>query len=501
MSLWSRVTGFFKRTPPRPRYPTRSVFAGAQQNRLVEDWVASYMSGRDENRWELRLLKNRSREQCRNNPIARRYLGLCDENVLGQKGLVLQARTMLQSGEPDEETNQQIEAAWDEWCEAEHCTADRRQCFREFLGSVLEAERRDGETLIELLPGFPNAFGFAVRQIDIDLLDEQHNVSAGEGQNLIVQGVELDRYGRELAYWLWTEHPTALFTSGQRRRERIPAKNILHVGRQRRVGQVRYEPALTPVLIPMRMLDEYQTAELVAARTSAERLGWIQGGQGPDPNDPNAPAASIETAKGTVGRLGPDESFVAWDSAHPTQAFDPFQKAILRQIAAGLNVSYAALTGDMSQSNYSSTRIAMLAERANWEILQGYLGERVCTPIYETWLKQAVIWQQLRLPGRVADYDEHEWEAPGFEYIDPEKDVNADLIEVGAGLNSLTAVAAKKGRDFADILRQRKAEITLAQELDVPLTLAGSTPTPQPGAADPNQPEPSPPKEPQNVED
>jgi lambda family phage portal protein len=485
----------------RPVWHRFGSFAAAQQNRLFEDWVASYMSGRDENRWELTLLRRRSREQCRNNPIARRYLGLCDENILGAHGIGLQARNMMANGEPDEETNQQIESAWEEWTEAENCTADGKQCFREFQGAVLESVQRDGEALVQLLPGFRNEWGFAVRQIDIDLLDENYNQSAADDRNMVVQGIELDRWGREVAYWLWNEHPTALVTSTIRRRQRVPATNILHLGRPRRVGQVRYEPALTPVLIPMRMLDEYQTAELVAARTGAERMGFITGGIGPDPNDPLPASETLETSKGRLDRLGEGETFVPWDNGHPVQAFDMFQKAILRQIAAGLNVSYAALTGDMSQSNYSSTRIAMLAERTNWEIQQEYYAERLCEPVYREWIRNAVIWQQLRLPGPFANYMEAEWECRGFEYIDPQKDVDADLTEVAAGLTSLTDVCARKGRDFATILRKRKAEIELAEELEVPLTFGKSAPgaPAAPAATAAPEAEPEEPEEPEEL--
>jgi capsid protein len=71
---------------------------------------------------------------------------------------------------------------------------------------------------------------------------------------------------------------------------------------------------------------------------------------------------------------------------------------------------------------------------------------------------------------------EAEWECRGFEYIDPQKDVDADLTEVAAGLTSLTDVCARKGRDFATILRKRKAEIELAEELEVPLTFGKSAP-------------------------
>lgn len=468
---------WFRRKPAvkaPPRLQRFGSFSGAQTNRLVEDWVATWMAARDENRWELRLLRIRSREQCRNNPVARRYLALLDENVLGPKGITLQAQEMTAAGEPDEETNQQIEAAWEEWGDADTCTVDGRLCWREFQGAVLEAVARDGECLVERVPGFNNAFGFALRLWDIDLLDENYNVAGGEGRNAVVQGVELNQWGRPLAYHLWTEHPQALITLSSKRRVRVPAANMRHFGRQHRAGQVRYEPWLTPVLIPLRMLDEYQNAELVAARAGAENLGFIQKGMNavqPDPNDPFAANRVMETSKGQVRELGPDETFQPWTSTHPGVAFKPFQEAVLRQIAAGLGVSYSSLTGDLSNANYSSMRVGMLGERDNYEILQGWLSENLHEWVYESWLRQAVMWQQVRLPGRLAEAGEPLWQARGWDWVDPQKDVTASLIEAGAGLNSLTRIAASKGLDFRTILQERKREQELADEAGVKITL------------------------------
>ncbi len=483
---------FRRRKPdaPKRRLLPRAVFAGAQHGRLFDDWVASWMSAQDENRYELRLLRTRSREQCRNNPIARRFLGLCDENILGPKGLQLQARNMMASGEPDEETNQQIEAGWCAWGERATCTADGKLSWREFTTAVLEAVARDGEALVELIPGYPNAYGFAVRLLDVDLLDEEFNRPAKDGLNgnRVVQGVELDRWGRPVAYHLWTRHPAEQYLSvGDRKRERIPADRVLHLGRTRRVGQVRYEPWLTPVLVPLRMLDEYLNAELVAARTGSENLGFIQKGEaaaGPDPEDATAGSRTFETAKGTIQELALGETFQPWSTNHPNAVLPSFVREIKAQIANGLNVAYASLTGDMSQSNYSSSRLALNGERDRWRIDQQWLAASLCAPVYRVWLRQAVIWQQIRLPGPVSQYTDHEWEPRGFEYVDPEKDIAADLLEVAAGINSLTRVAAGRGRDFRTVLLERRAELALAEELDVPLSLGSASPAPPAATGD-----------------
>lgn len=487
---------FRRKADPAPkRVGRRSVFAGAQQGRLFDDWVASWMSAADENRWELRLLRNRSREQCRNNPVARRFLGLCDENILGPKGLQLQARNILGPGKPDEETNQAIENAWGDWGRRGTCTADGKMSWREFVTAALEAVVRDGEALVELIPGFPNDYGFAVRLIDVDLLDEDYNRPAHDTLNghRIVQSVELDRWGREVAFWLWTRHPAEMFATTDKRRERIPASRVLHLGRPRRVGQVRYEPWLTPVLAPMRMLDEYLNAELVAARAASETPAFITKSAespGPDPDDPLAGQRLMETAKGTLQELLPGEGLATWPSEHPNAVLPSFVREVKAEIAQGLCVAYASLTGDMSQSNYSSSRLALNGERDRWRIDQQWLGESLCTPVFVSWLRQAVIWQQVRLPGPVSQYLDHEWEPRGFEYVDPVKDIEADLQEVGAGLNSLTRVCAGRGRDLRTVLMERKAELALAEELGVPLQIGAP-------AAAPTRPEPEEPEEPE----
>jgi len=469
---------WFRRKPaPAPVAPRkRYAFAGAQQNRLLEDWVATWMSPKDELRWELQLLRNRAREQARNNPLARRYFALVDENVLGPEGISLQCKYVLRSGEPDEETCAQVERAWSDWCRLGHCTADGGQSWRDFTGAVLEAVARDGDGVVELLPGFGNDHGFAVQFHEGDLIDHEYNVDALPGGASIAMGIERDRWRRIVAVHVLTRHPAdgAVLASGRRERRRIAAERALYLGRPRRHGSPRAEPWLTPVLVPMRMLDEYQNAELVAARAAAETPAFITKNleaTGPDPNDPLAGERILDTAKGTLQELGPGEGLATWPSDHPHQNVDPFLKAMQRQIAVGLGVSYAALTGDLSGANYSSMRVGSLQERDNWRVLQRWFSQALHQRVFAAWLKQAVIWQRVRLPGPLAEYTDVTWQARGFPWVDLSAELDAARLEVRMGLNSLTKLAADRGRDFREVLLERKREEQIAKELGVTVTL------------------------------
>jgi lambda family phage portal protein len=496
MSLWSRIRGRFSRGAAKAATTAkRWVYAAAQQNRLFEDWVASWMAPNEEHRYELRLIRNRSREQCRNNPIARRYLGLLDENVCGAEGITPRPLVYSPGGGLDEETGQQILNAWYDWGRAETCTADGALCWRDVERAVLEACARDGEALIELLPAFGNKYGFTVRVLDIDLLDEGFSRRAGTEGAEVIMSVEVDKWQRAVAYHLWSQLPGD--STMNRKQVRVPASRILHIKRmQGRAGQVRAEPWLTPVLVPLRVLDEYRMAELHAARASAENLGFIQPGvdaPAPDPNDPNAANAVLASEKVSITRLAPGETFAGFSPEHPTSAFGPFVKSVLRDIAAGLHVSYASLTGDLEGANYSSMRVGSLAERDRWRVLQNWLVAQLHEPIFAAWLRQAVVWQRVRLPGRLADVSVT-WETRGWPWVDPQSDITAAAQEVSMGLMSLTRLAAERGRDFVEIMRERAREQEIADELGVPISLslggapaapASETPEPEPAPAEP----------------
>src|SRR5690606_9806993 len=81
----------------------------------------------------------------------------------------------------------------------------------------------------------------------------------------------------------------------------------------------------------------------------------------------------MEAEPGTFGRLPVGYSVEEWDPNHPNTAFAEFDKAVLRSIAAGLDVSYNSLAADLSDANYSSRREGKLDERSVWAGLQQWM--------------------------------------------------------------------------------------------------------------------------------
>jgi len=461
-----------RRFGPAPKMSATS-YAAAVHNRLY-NWIKAPMKSADsELQNEYETLKARGRDMGKNDPYGVRFVGLVGENVLGPHGIRLQATVQEPDGSPDTRTNHAIEGGWKEWGKHETCTADGRLCWAEAEDLFVETWVQDGEAIVRLLPGFDNGWGFAIQHLDTDQLDSTFNRPRGRGTNEIRMSVEIDAWGRAVAYHLWSSHPNDYQGGRGRVRERIPAHQIIHQFKTRRAGQTRGVTWFAAIILAAQMREGYTEAELVAARTAASKMGFLN----MDPEvwrDPDSPTANkpltMNAEPGVIEAVVGTE-FQAWDPTHPTTAFDPFTKAILRSHAAGLKTSYASLTGDLSQVNYSSIRWGGLQERDVWKKLQGVVAEHFHERVYSEWLRWALIMGRLDVPSRdLRAVNSHGWMGRGWPWIDPWKELKAAELALALKLDSRTRLAATQGRDlvevFEDIVRERKLADEHGIELD-----------------------------------
>jgi len=456
-----------------------SGFAGARISRLLMDWVMGTLSADKEIQGDLLILRARSRELCRNSAYAKRFLQLLRANVVGPMGIRLQARIRSADGRPFQTVNATIEDGWARWCL--RCTVDGRHSFRDVQGLLATSLGQDGEFILRFVRGFDNPFRFALQLIDPDLLDVTYNIPRGNGQNEVRMGVEIDQWGKPVRYWLWNRHPSE--TGLDRKREPVAAADIIHDFLPLRVNQTRGVPWFHPVLVPHKMLEGYQEAELVAARTAAAKPIFYE--TTPDAaitgtQDEAIDSVPEEIAPGMAHELPPGYKAVQNDPTHPTQAYGDFVSSILRSIAAGLGVSYHSLANDLSGVNYSSARVGELADRDEWRALQQWMVEHVHTRVYEEWLKIALLTGEL--PGLSVDprnYLRVAWRPRGWAWVDPRNELDASEKELALGLNSRTRQAAEQGRDFEEILEDLEEEQKLAAEHGLILgPVGGQTPGP-----------------------
>lgn len=482
----------FKETP-RPAPPRqRASFAGASQSRLTSNWQASLQSADRELRGSLRTLRARSRDLSRNNPHVAGFVAALKDNVVGPSGIGVNPRLMTPRGKPMKRETLAVWQAWQRWQTRQQASADGALSWPMIQRLVLGTWVVDGEVLLRRLPGFENDFGYALQFLDADQLDETYNQAPGLGRPEITQGVEIDRWGRAVAYHLWEGHPGEVT---KRRRVRVSADEIIHLFVPLRPNQHRGLPLLTPALMSLRLVEGYTEAEVVAAWVAAAQGGFftITGedaqalGAG-STDDEDAPI-ELEAEPGLARKLPPGWKFDQWDPSHPNSTFPDFQKAMLRTIARAVNGSYITLSGDLSDTSYSSGRQGLITERDTYKTMQQWLGEELITPVYRDVIRYGSLAGAIPLPTPEASkWSDMTLEPRGWPWVDPQNDAETAQLELRSLLNSPQRICAARGLDYEQLLD----EIKEAQDMAAERGIDWPTFDAKPAAAEPPAPQPTP---------
>ena len=457
-------------------------YAAAAGGRLTSDWMAGGSSEDTELAGSLETMRNRSRQMIRDNPHAANLQRIIEDNVVGT-GIGLQCLVTGADGKPDAAINDRIEAAWAEWSDRNTCHTAGLLSLTDLLRVAVGGVFSDGEALVRIVP---KAFGggripFALDLIEPDLLLDQASGTFQTRQGSTVRlGVEVNEWHRPLAYWMRTTHPgdtTFLSSPAAATIRRIAADEILHMYIVKRWPQTRGVPWMHMALRKMRDMGGYTESELVAARAAANIVGFVKqgidvcGAEGTEEILKRAREQPIvKSSPGLFQRLLPGESFEGFSPSRPNANLDPFMRYMLREVAAGVGVSYEALSRDYSQSNYSSSRLALLNERDLWRVLQGWLIRNYLTPIYRRWLDAAVLSGAVDIPDYLNNksrYQEVRFKPRGWSWVDPAKEVQAYALAVQHGFMSRSDVIAAigNGQDREDVDKAIQSDRERAAEL------------------------------------
>ena len=455
------------------RQEAQRMYAAAQMNRLTSDWSALNTSADSEILTSLRLLRARSREMVRDNAHAKNAVRIVQNNVVGT-GIGVQAQVVNARGKLLDPINSQIEEAWERWCNRKTChTAGLLglpDILRLTMGQLVEA----GEVLIRKVrqPFGGGRVPFALEVIEADRLMDQWQTAQAPNGNAIRMGVEIDAWGRPVAYWLHPTHPgdyqfRAFVAS---KFIRVPAEEMIHLYIIERWPQTRGVPWFHAVLRRLNDMKGYAEAEIVAARASANIVGFIKAPEPVAGDDVAYGQRVIDSEPGTFKQLLPGEDFIGFNPSRPNAALEPFMRFMLREMAAGVGTSYEALSRDYSQSNYSSSRLALLDDRDLWRVLQGWLIRNCLSEIYREWLPAAVLAGEVVAPDYYSNpykYEQVRFKPRGWNWIDPTKEVNAFRAAVRAGFMTVSDVIAQTGggTDAEDVFKGRRQELDMMGEL------------------------------------
>jgi lambda family phage portal protein len=471
---------------------TRSIAAGSlgaimgldagSVGRKEASWTTWPMSA-DQTVWQFwNILCARSRECANNNDHGRRYMHLVRDNVVGSRGVRLKPIPKGSDGKYDEATADAISDAWTDFLEAPEVTGKHDGITTERL--LITSAAMDGEVLAKIVIGDEaGPYGFAIQPLDPFLLDPHHNQDGLPGGNYIRFSIEYNKAGRPVAYHLRKGQNDYWGYASTMDYERVPADQIIHAFVPELVGQRRGLPWMRAALLRLWHIKGYEQAAVINARVSAAKCGFFREPDGEATEEP----LEMDAQAGVFEDIG-NKEFVKAEWNWPTGEFGPFLAACLRHASASLNVANHSLTGDMSGANYSSLRVASLDEREGWMALQVWFSMSVMRPIYVAWLKFALLADKIvdasgkPLPAQNLErYKRVLWLGRRWGWIDPLKEVSANIQAIMHRLKSRTAVIEEQGGDATQVWEQVQAE---EEELE---GLGITVPSEQGGQQTPNQ--------------
>jgi len=443
LNIIDKVVAFFdpaagiRRSRAREALAIRASYDGATTGRRVAGWNAPGTSANTETAAGLPRLRDRSRELIRNNSLAGNGQAKWTDSVVGC-GIICQW------------ADQAVQKKWDEWTKV--ASADGLPGFEAIQTQVSDSEYESGEVLVRARQRrrsdgvWPP---FQLQVMEPDYLDSTRTMIVDTGY--IIQGVEFNRVGKRVAYWLFEQHPgdnsiAGLMGSVGTQSKRVPASEITHVGRPKRPGQVRCVPRLSSAMLPAKDTAEWEEAELVRKRTEACVAAAVTSPEGEDFQfstqvvDANGNPVSV-FEPGMMLKLKPGED-VKFNQPSYAGGYDDYKTSRQRDFAAGVQLPFELLTGNYSKSNYSSSRMGAVAFKRAVESHQWvWFIPQLCEFAAQKFIEYLEMFD-----GPVSN-TAHTWNPPAFELLDRESEAKADQLELQTGKRSWPQMVAAAGNN------------------------------------------------------
>lgn len=303
---------------------------------------------------------------------------------------------------------------------------------------------QSGEALVRRVWTTERDFPVRFLVLEPDYLDSSRDTVKVRGGGHIVQGVEFDVFGRRTRYWLHTEHPGG--NSRTAESVPVPAEDIAHVYRVERPGQVRGIPWLAPIMLRIADFADYEEAQLLRQKIAACFAVFKS-----DPVDAG-PASQVDQdddvesiEPGMIYRTGAAK--VEFGMPPPITDYKDYANVSLHALAAGLGISYEALTGDLSGVNFTSGRMGRMSMMRNvgrwrWHTFIP-MG---CDPMVRWWL-EGISLMGIDVEGVMVKH-----QPPPSMMVSPEREVPANLTAMRSGQLTLPELAAERGMDVDELL-------------------------------------------------
>lgn len=381
------------------------------------------------------------------------------------------------------------------WAESTMCDAERQQNFYglqqlAFLSMLMSG---DVFALFGMKENRRTPYQTTVRLLEADRIctpdsygDSQSKVTESGGR--IIDGVEIDREGAVIRYYISSRNPNAQADYSQLEWTAIDAfgkdtgyPNILHVMTFERPEQRRGVPFVAAEIEQIKQFSRYMNAELAANVVSAMLTCFITSdtddgkfGMEDAVNEEEKVTddeLQLELAPGAIYNLPPGKDIKEVNPLRNNTQFETFVNTCITEIAASMGIPKEVLLKKY-ESNYTAARAALLDFWRTVRVYRTRFNNMFNQPVYEQWLSEAVASGRINAPGFFDDPLIRQawcgclWMGASMGHVDPLKEVNAAATRIANNISTQEQEASEyNGNDWAENVRQRRKEISVLQDL------------------------------------
>lgn len=371
-----------------------------------------------------------------------------------------------------------MEWLWFEW--SSECHYRNNLSFDSLQALAVCSLVRNGEFLhlpvMELRPG--NTFALKIQDIKPHRLCTP---SDKRSEPLIHDGVEMTETGVPTHYWIYSPRPSNIillennFSSYEFRR--IPAmvghrKGIFHIFSPDEEEQYRGVSALSAGIKFFKHFNDAIDYELVAQIIAASFPVFISQEKNKielpynfASNDKKEnPRYYQEINPGSILYGNEGEKPEILESKRPSQNFLSFCELVLRSASASLGLPYEEVSKDFSKTTYSSARAAMIEAWKVYCVYRAFFERHYCQPIWNMVMEEAYLRNYFTIPKGIDFYKAMpllcncRWIGPSRGYIDPLKEIQANIKAIRHGLMTRAEAIAERGNDFDETVNQLEYE-------------------------------------------
>lgn len=403
-----------------------------------------------ETAYTLKALRDRHRHLRRNNPWAYKAGTAIVTNTVGYG---ITGTVLAPDGDERASTKkrvQQLNRILHKWANSTVCDADGVQTLFGLQRLSLDTTVEAGEVLFDAQFSADRrlAVPLKIRIREPDYIDETKDQPLGQDGVQIIQGVQY-RNGVREGYWLFESHPGDYSSRGTLSRL-VKSGYTRTMYEQVRPGQVRGVPWGVACYLTLEDLDGFEDAYLLRQKIANCFTVFLPtGARGYESANPVTGRIDIvETIEPGRVELIPPGSEPKFANPPAGNDYGPYTRDVLYRVAAAYRLSHVALTGDLTDVNFSSAKVGerdfgRQIEMWQWQMMQPQFLE----PIGDWFLEAMALKLGVDLEGYSV-----KWTPPRRGYLDLSKEIPAIVEGIRAGVLTLEEEHASQGLNTDDVL-------------------------------------------------